>query len=219
MENIPISLDGNRIIVDGFPDAVKVFSLNGPESKRLADLALHRHDLEFALGCLEVLAEGAIQGSFQQIALWQAAIVNYVKCFGKSSSRFSLDFKTVFRNEPDAHEPHQYFKSLRDKHVVHDENSYAEMRAGAVLNGPDSQSKIAKIVCFGAFGVGIEDDNYSNLMLLTSHSLRWVVNEFDVLCNRITDQLEQLPYENLLSQKMMAYHPRLSAEDVHKNRN
>lgn len=48
MEYFPIKQTENGLHIEGFPDAVKVIRIDGPQSKRLADLALHKADLEFA---------------------------------------------------------------------------------------------------------------------------------------------------------------------------
>ena len=54
MEHFAISKMESGLRIEGFPDAVKVVTINGPEAKRVADLSLHKEDLEFADACLEV---------------------------------------------------------------------------------------------------------------------------------------------------------------------
>jgi hypothetical protein len=64
---------------------------------------------------------------FQREAMWRSAIVHLLKCFGDHEARFSLQPRQVYRGEPpEAIENFEYFKGLRDKHLVHDENSYAQ---------------------------------------------------------------------------------------------
>jgi hypothetical protein len=46
--------------------------------------------------------------------LWRSAIVYFMKCFGESKSRFSLDPKTVYKGEGGALEPYEYFRNLRN---------------------------------------------------------------------------------------------------------
>ena len=38
--------------MEGFPDAVKALRIDGRKARRLADLALHKADLDFALDAL-----------------------------------------------------------------------------------------------------------------------------------------------------------------------
>jgi hypothetical protein len=55
MEYFLIKQTENGLHIEGFPDAVKVIRIDGPQSKRLADLALHKADLEFAWDIGDVL--------------------------------------------------------------------------------------------------------------------------------------------------------------------
>src|SRR5689334_7594267 len=63
-------VDGT-LLVDGLPDAVKVVSINTKRVERLAHLALHRSDLQFASECLQAMSgreEDIIRDS-----LWRSA--------------------------------------------------------------------------------------------------------------------------------------------------
>jgi len=55
MEHFTISKTEAGLHIEGFPDAVKVVVIDGREAKRLADLALHKDDLEFADACLDAI--------------------------------------------------------------------------------------------------------------------------------------------------------------------
>jgi len=55
MEHFEISQQESGLHIEGFPDAVKVIAVEGWRSKRLADLALHKDDLEFADSCLDAI--------------------------------------------------------------------------------------------------------------------------------------------------------------------
>ena len=92
-----------------------------------------------------------------------------------------------------------YFKSLRNKHLVHDENSYAQSIPGAVLNNGKKEYKIEKIVCFSAIGATLEQGNYGNLKLLIQKARTWVISEFDALCESLAAKLESESYEKLLA--------------------
>ena len=96
-------------------------------------------------------------------AMWRSAIVHSIKCFGQSESRFSLDPKKIYKCDTGAFKPYEYFESLRNKHLVHDENSYAQCLPGAVLNKKGMDRKIAKIVCLSVIGHTLSQDNYSLL--------------------------------------------------------
>ncbi len=192
MEHFAISKTESGLHIEGFPDAVKVVTINGPEAKRVADLSLHKEDLEFADACLDAINQMPENPVVAREALWRSAIVHFMKCFG-SSARFQLSSAKIYKGEPpEALMAFEYFKDLRNKHFVHDENSYAQSIPGAVLNNGTRSHKIEKIVCFAAFGATLEQGNYGNLKLLIGKARAWVVTEFDSLCERITGLLGML---------------------------
>lgn len=218
MENFEITQRDTGLHIEGFPDAAKVIHIDSPDAVRLSDLALHKIDLEFADRCLEAINLSPEEPSIIREALWRSAIVHFLKCFGNSKARFRLTSDEVLRGEPpEAKEAFKYFKSLRDKHLVHDENSYAQSIPGAVLNKGDKDYKIEKIVCFSASSVTLVSESYGNLKLLIGRSLQWVTQEFDQLCENLTETLEKVPYTELVARADLTYKvPTL--EELHRNR-
>lgn len=217
MEHFPITKTAQGFHVEGFPDAVKVLRITGPKSQRLADLALQKADLDFSLKCLSAINQVPEQPYLLRQALWRSAVVHFIKCFGRSEARFSLDPKKVYKGDTGALEPCEYFESLRNKHLVHDENSYAQCLPGAVLNKRSMDHKIAKIVCLSVIGDTLSQDNYSNLHLLVTRAREWVVAQFDELCDVLTAELEPKPYDELLASDGITYSTP-GADDVHGTR-
>lgn len=206
MEYYPLNKIDTGFHVEGFPDAAKLIKLEGKKARRLADLVLHKGDLEFALSCLENIEHKDSELILKQVkdsaviirqGLWHSAIMHFMKCFGQNNSRFGLNSKNVYKGQTDAIEVFAFFKALRDKHLVHDENAYSQCHPGAVLNMPNSECKIAKIMCTHFVGFTLDEASYSNLHLLVSDALKWVVTEFDNLCEVLTGELEAEPYEKL----------------------
>ena len=217
MEHFSITRTAQGFHIEGFPDAVKVLRITGPKSQRLADLALHKADLDFAFECLTAINQVPDEPYVRHQALWRSAIVHFIKCFGKSESRFSLDAKKVYKGDTGAFEPYEYFEGLRNKHLVHDENSYAQCLPGAVLNKKGMDHNIAKIVCLSAVGDTLNQENYSNLHLLVTRTREWVVAQFDELCDVLTSELEPKSYDELFALDGITY-TAPSADDVHKQR-
>lgn len=217
MEQFEITKTPEGFHIKGFPNAVKVLRLKGPKAQRLADLALHKADLDFALECLTAINQVPGEPYVLRQALWRSAIVHFIKCFGQSELRFSLDSKMVYKDDPGAFEPYNYFGSLRNKHLVHDENSYAQCPPGAVLNKKGMDHKIAKIVCLSLIGDTLSQENYRNLNLLITRAREWVVKGFDDLCNVLTSELEPKSYEELFALDGITY-TAPGADDVHKAR-
>lgn len=218
MEPLSIAKTATGFHIQGYPDAVKVLGLANPKARRLADFSLHRHDLEFALDCLEKIRNPDDEPNVTSRALWQSAIVNYIKCFGASTSRSSLDAKVVYKKHPNAMEPHQFFDSLRNKNLVHDDNAYTQCLTGAVLNKAGMEFKIAKVVCLSVIGETLCRENYDNLRLLTTNAVEWVTGKFDELADSITHDLESMSYDELFAMEPITYTPAHKAEDVHKTR-
>jgi len=98
-----------------------------------------------------------------------------------------------------------YFLMLRNKHIVHDENSYAQSIPGAAINRGDKDYKVEKIICLAAHGNTLEQANYSNLKLLIERALTWVISEFDKCCDLLTSELESLSYQELAEKPDVSY--------------
>lgn len=217
MEQFPIAKTAEGLHVEGFPDAVKVVALDGAAARKVADLALHRSDLDFALDCLEGINQVPGDAWVIRQALWRSAVTHYLKCFGRSQSRARLDPNDVYKDDVEAFEVYRFFKSLRNKHVVHDENSYSQCLPGAVLNGSESSTRISKILCSSAVGDTLEQANYGNLHLPTTRAREWVVSAFDEVCELLTSELEQIEHDELLARVEVKY-AKPGPGDVHRSR-
>jgi len=219
MEHFEISQQESGLHIEGFPDAVKVIAVEGWRSKRLADLALHKDDLEFADSCLDAINVSPEEPFVIREALWRSAIVHFMKCFGDSGARFQLSSVKILKGElPEVSMAFEYFKDLRNKHFVHDENSYAQSLPGAILNSETKSYKIEKIVCFAAIIETLTQENYSNLKLLVQKSHSWVIAEFDQPCSALTTELEREPYESLLKRESLSFRAP-TIDEIQKNRN
>jgi len=190
--------------VGGIPKGGKVVAIDGPLARRLADLALHKNDLTFALACLDAIP--AEDRTPQREALWRSSIVHFIKCFVGGSARFQMQAAQVYKEEdPTALEVFDYFKALRDKHVVHDENSFAQCLPGAILNDGTQPHKIEKIVCVTVHASTLENDRFNNFRLLVQVALKWATTEFELLAQRLTRDLEVVDYSELAAKRPMVY--------------
>lgn len=157
MEYFATSKTDHGLRIEGFPDAVGAVRLAGPEAKRLADLSLHLTDLRFATECLDGINDAPTEPNVVREALWRSAIVHFAKCFGTSKSRFKLQPDQVYKGDALGIEVFRYFMDLRNRHVVHDENSYMQCVTGAVVNRVDAEVKIAKILTLDGRPVALRD--------------------------------------------------------------
>ena len=216
MEFYACTTSSTGINVEGITDAVSIVKIEGAHARRISDLALHTTDLQFALNCLDSIPTHQENMTILS-ALWNSAIASFCKCFGRGV-RSQLSENKILKNKPaDAMTAFRYFKSLRNKHLIHDENSYSQSLPGAAINDGSKSYKIEKIICFKATGMTCTPDDWSNLRLLISDSLEWVNMEYEDLCNRLTQELERESYESLIARQLVTYKfPTL--EDVGRNR-
>jgi hypothetical protein len=216
MEHFEVSVTASGFHIEGFPNAIKVISIQGEKARKLADLSLHISDLDFAntyLAEINGASNYIVQG-----ALWRLAIVSVIKCFQHSEAReFQLNEKTIFDGDDLGQEVFQFFKALRNKHIVHDENSYAQSIPGLILNNKEHTYKIEKVVCFGAFGESLSQENFSNLSLLIKKAREWAQGEFDALCDQITQEMEALSFDELFAMEAIVYSPP-KVDDIKKKR-
>ncbi len=205
MESFELDLTDSGFHINGFPDATKVIKLAGPKAQQLSELASHRNDLQIALASLEGINDVAPESSSVRQSLWRSAVEHCMKCFSASEARSKLNPKKVFKGDSEAQEVYEYFRNLRNKHIAHDENAYSQCIPGAVLNGPNAQYKIAKIVCFSAVADTLDQGNYGNLHKMVTETLIHIDARFESLCSNLTAELEARSYGELDAMAEMTY--------------
>jgi len=201
-------LGDDKFHIDGFPDAVAAISISAivPElARELADMALHQSDLRFAQDCLNLLQATPGPKTVRE-ALWQSAIAQYCKCFDEKSKARSTALK--MRKILDAglaRDNHRYFITLRNKHLAHDENPYAQALPAAVVAPPTKGYRVEKVVVTTFRTNTLNDAAYGGMSLLVKSALDWANARFDELCALITEELEKRDYQDLLSQPGITY--------------
>ena len=226
MEQFGIRPDGTSFVIDGLPEGVvKIASFSQllpAQSSQLSSLAGHRLDLAFAKTCLDLINAADANG---QRALWRAAVIYYCKCFSQTTKRGTPDQAAeadqvssanrpgrkplhpnkVLRNDGQGQEIHRGFIALRDKHLVHDENGWLQAITAVAIASPDKNYSIERVICTTFEGNSLQPANLSNLSLLIEKALSWVSSEYDKLCVYITNELEKVARETLLSQPDVTY--------------
>jgi uncharacterized protein with HEPN domain len=199
MSSLSITQNGPASFrIEGLPDAVKVIALDSPKARELANLTLHRSDLTFALECLETMDRLPGGEEFIRRALWRSAVVHYAKCFGSSARRLRLDPREVYKGCPtETHLAFKWVKSLRNKHVIHDENAYNQSAVGAALNAGNKPFKVERVVALALTFEVHGAENVRNVRLLVLRALEWVGLQVDECCNSIKAELEKVPYDEL----------------------
>jgi hypothetical protein len=219
MQRYKITVVDGAFHIEGFPDAVKVVStsaLSPHLTRQLADLVLHRDDLTFSQQCVEQI-RNFDNPSLIREALWRSAIVFYCKCFDQSG-RIRGPLKSKYLPKGDAKVCHQYFLDLRNKHLVHDENSYTQTSVGAVIAPSGRDPKVEEVVCTKVTGVILTSENINNLSSLIYEALNAVESRFDQLVVMIKGELEAQSYETLLSQPDMTPYRVPTVDEVSNSR-
>lgn len=198
MENFPLRKEDQTIQVEGLPDARFIVELDDPISKQIAHLALHKHDLDFVLICLEEINK--TNSDVVREALWQSAIIRFIKCFDSGTARIRLSDAVIYPTFL-AKENFSYFKKLRNKTIVHDENAYTQCIPGAAINDGTKAFKVEKILALSVEGGILDQNNYNNLHLLATDARKWVIEKFDKLCEMATGELEKQPHDALAARK------------------
>lgn len=201
-----LTRDGDNLVLHGLPAVVKTIQLEGPLARQLADLTLHQTDLHFANECLDAINIVPSEPPAIREGLWRSAIVHVMKCFGSSASRSSLPEKKVLKGQPpEAMMVFEYFKNLRHKFLVHDENAWSQALPCAGLNDGSKDQKVEGIVCLGLTAQTLEQSNYANLKLLVRISLLWTGSQFDIVKSQIKTELEGKSYEDLIQRDSPLY--------------
>lgn len=206
MENFNIIKGTSGFEIQGLPPGTELVKIDGQDAQRLGQLALHRADLAFAANCLAELGPCDASPNTLQLALWRCAIVHFLKCFQQSESRFRLNEKTVYKGQdPLALENFNYFVSFRNKHLVHDENAFAQAIPMAALSAAGTTYKIEKILCFCAIADVLSAESYNSLRRLVELARTWVEAESDRYCGMLTRTLEAESRESLRALERVAY--------------
>ena len=98
VERYGVNQIGESFHIDGFPDAVKLVSLDevSPQRAReLSQITSCRVDLVFARSCLDLLRTTQKPSSLVQAALWRGAIVYYLQVLRTARTK---EATTIYEN-------------------------------------------------------------------------------------------------------------------------
>lgn len=179
-----------------YPDAERFVRVSGPIAEQLKAMTLHASDLDFALSMLNLLNNTTLPKELR-IGLWECAITSFFKCFTSSKSRSKLSEDKVFKAQKDALPAFAYFKNLRDKHIVHDENSYTQAFVGAIINKQGAGQKVADIVATALGSVTLDQQHFQTFHSLVSFTKVWVNGKRDELHIILWKEYESKSYEDL----------------------
>jgi hypothetical protein len=221
MQRFPITLVDGKFQIGGFPDAAKVIAISPllkDLARQYADMILHHSDLKFVQECLAALRSSQAAEPLAAEALWQCAVIHYCKCFGRQGEFRARLLTSEILAAGMPREIHEYFMSLRNKHLVHDENAWTRATPMAIVAAAGTKRKIEEVVCTNITARTRNAINMNNLNLLVVHALSWVESQIDDLSEEIKAELEKLPHDVLLAQPEPEPYYAARVEDVSKPR-
>jgi hypothetical protein len=146
------SVGWDSVATDGtdWHDALQQVQLAGKIAKRVADLGLHRFDMAF---CERILKEYShrLVGEYDDLsqALLIAVFTKFISCFRSSKARGCLLKESkVYGSSPTALQAFYWILNLRNKHVVHDVNSYYGAAAFAWLDEQDGNVRQVGVMTY-----------------------------------------------------------------------
>jgi hypothetical protein len=196
MERVHVK-EGPGGLTFGVPDgAVKLVQVRGGDAIALAHLCLHRSDLTAAEDCLDAINRAADE--ITRTALWQAAIVQFLKCFGRSAARSRLDADTIYASHPpEALQNFRFFKNHRDKNVAHDENPFSQCIVVAALNDGKKPKKVEELYGMDCRFWILDEANSRKLKFLIETAAQWVESQYNACADKVSESLEEHTYEEL----------------------
>lgn len=170
-----VQFTGTSLHIEGYPDATHVVRLGTRTGRRLEDMRLHQSDLLFCQRTTQTYGTAVeSQSDDLAVALWVAILTKFYSCFGQSKSRSSLDPKAVFGATSEAMVVFNYYKNIRNKHIVHDENNHNYCYTGIVF-GPNLE--IQDIISLKIQTVSYSLTDGQNVINLVDIALKYVAQE------------------------------------------
>jgi hypothetical protein len=203
---LTVTKQGDKFHVEGYPDAIAVKRIDDPIARQLQATSLHHVDLSFCRAALAQIADldRAAQPLLAE-ALWVSSIARYFKCFGQNKAPTQLPERKILKGQIEAAKVFAYFRDLRDKHIIHDENPYSQGFAAVALNSRDAKFKVADILSLEVNAFTVDDDHLGSFSRLVDFTFGWVDSKRDELLRLLGAKDEQWEYDKLLALPDVAY--------------
>ena len=107
--------------------------------------------------------------------------------------------------------------NLINKHIFHDENSYAQSLPSIAINNGSKSYKVEKVLCLTQHIDTLEQSTYNNFHLLITEAIKYVETACNELSNVLTESLEKETYDSLINMDTLTL-TIPSAEDIKKRR-
>ncbi|WP_454561678.1 hypothetical protein [Mycobacterium haemophilum] len=175
-------------------ESARIAQVSDQQAEWFGHLTLHRHDLRTATLFLDELdrLDSADDESHTTActALWIAAVVATIKCFDRTSAaRDELDADTALGTNTPVRADFDHVKSLRNKHISHDENDWLRAVPVAIIDDPDGTPTVASFHGMVIHGESANADNIARLRRVIAKTMAWVEAEWNQQAEALLNDL------------------------------
>ena len=190
-----ISIKDGHLHIDGYPNANRVVRLASPSAKRLASLRLHQSTLRYCEDAMQELVRMSPISQVAASAMITGVAARYFSCFGKNNSKsvYPLEASQVFKGKQEAKECYLYWRSIRNKHLVHNESEMTSLYSGLVLG---SQHEIQDVISLHVRAMIETDKEHCQLLFnLIDHTRKHVDSEIEKVLQRVFSEAHAMTPE------------------------
>ena len=174
-------------------------SLKSPETQLIGDLFGLKRDLESVVAfCQRLLAAFDATPVDRDLldALSTACVVRYCRCF-EGGVRAKLARDNVQNFAPRFLVLHDYFFTLRQKHLVHAVNEFEANEVAVVVSKAPSPRTVLDVAIVGGRVAGLDRETAANFKLLAAKLLDAVATDLEAQEQRLLDSLKSRPIAKL----------------------
>ncbi|RWQ24207.1 hypothetical protein [Mesorhizobium sp.] len=128
--------------------------------------------------------------------------MKFFSCFGENKVVGPLSADRVFKGMPDALDAFNYWKAIRDKHLVHNESEMSFMAPSLVLGSLGEVQDILSLI----FMPGLTDQAHLQLLYnLVAHTAKHVEEKVSALLPRLFEEANSMTAEERLALPQVTY--------------
>jgi hypothetical protein len=202
------------------------YELDIPEARNAEEWHSVYRDLEFVIEVSSYLVRLLEQreqqlgqptsvgssGAHEQ-ALYTAALVAYMRCFGSGKRKNRLD-ESIFSGDA-AHllERHRYYKNTRDKHIAHSVNAFETTKSAAWIAGLDTENpEIRQVGVLYTIRTTDAIDAIRWMVKLATYAQTIAFGRMDRANKKLHQRVHALSKEKLKKLKMLKVYPSMGPE-------
>jgi hypothetical protein len=200
---------------DWWHNALRTGYLTGPIAAHVGELSLHHFDISF---CERILKEYQLkfvnEYSDVSLALCIAVVTKFMSCFQGSEARPPLHPKKVYRTHPKALQDFELLMALRNKHVVHDENSHYNAAAFAWLEPNGDVRGVGPMLT----AARIDPTHVTMMCNLVVHALDFLNTAMAKAGKALLTRVQEMTSEERIALPLGVYFPLPTEEDIKQTR-